>query len=203
MQRPTGFSGTQLSSVCDYLVWHAKSLSNIKYCSLFDIKEQGSMGASKYRSISSIKALATTCFNPTYLATSDQLTSQGTSINSEQRFQFKGAEWTPPAGLHWKTTVSGLGRLSKADRMILEGKSVRYVRFLDDFSVLHGQMFGLTWEESKVEQTKGVCSANCYRSCQALHPHDHRSRRPCAGSHLRLRYHGLCCRAMGSPLDHH
>ena len=133
--KTTGFSGTHLSSVCDYLVWYAKSLSNVKYRSLFDIKEKGSVGASKYRSVSSIKALASACFDPTRLATSDQMTSQGASDNSEQRFQFRGSEWTPPAGLHWKTTVSGLGRLSKADRVILEGKSVRYVRFLDDFSV--------------------------------------------------------------------
>ena len=134
--KTTGFSGTYLSSVCDYLVWYAKSLPTVKYRSLFDIKEQGSVGASKYRSISSIKALASACFNPARLATSDQLTSQGApGINSEQRFQFRDTEWTPPAGLHWKTTVLGLGRLSKAERVILEGKSIRYVRFLDDFSV--------------------------------------------------------------------
>ena len=41
----------------------------------------------------------------------------------------------PPTGLHWKTTVSGMNRLSKAERVIHEGKSVRYVRFLDDFAV--------------------------------------------------------------------
>ena len=100
--KTTGFSGTHLSSVCDYLIWYAKELSNVKYRSLFDIKEQGGVGA---------------------------------SINSEQRFQFRGAEWIPPTGLHWKTTVSGLDRLSKANRVIPEGKSVRYVRFLDDFLV--------------------------------------------------------------------
>ena len=133
--KTTGFSGTHLSSVCDYLIWYAKSLSSIKYRSLFDIKEQGGVGASKYRPISSIKALATACFNPARLATSDQLTSQGAPANSEYQFQFKGANRTPALGLHWKTTVSGLGRLSKANRVITEGKSVRYVRFLDDFSV--------------------------------------------------------------------
>ena len=133
--KTTGFSGTHLSSVCDYLVWYAKAISNVKYRSLFDIKEQGSVGASKYRPVSSIRALASSGFEPTRLATSDQMTSQGASVNSEQRFHFRGAEWTPPAGLHWKTTVSGLVRLSKAGRAIQEGKSVRYVRFMDDFSV--------------------------------------------------------------------
>ena len=134
--KTTGFSGTYLSSVCDYLIWYAKSLPDVKYRSLFNIKEQGGVGASKYRSVSSIKALASTCFNPARLATSADLTSQGApGINSEQRLQFRDTEWTPPTGLHWKTTVLGLGRLSKAERVILEGKSIRYVRFLDDFSV--------------------------------------------------------------------
>ena len=133
--KTTGFSGTHLSSVCDYLIWYSKALSNVKYRSLFDIKEPGGVGASKYRPASSIKALARSCVDLTRLATSDQLTSQGASVNSEQLFQFRGAKWTPPAGLHWKTTVSGLDRLSKAERVIQEGKSIRYVRFLDDFSV--------------------------------------------------------------------
>ena len=133
--KTTGFSGAYLSSVCDYLVWYAKASSNVKCRSLFDIKEEGGMGASKYRIASSIKALTNSCIERMRLATSDQLTSQGASVNSEQQFQFRGIIKTPPAGLHWKTTVLGLDRLSKAERVILEGKSVRYIRFLDDFSV--------------------------------------------------------------------
>ena len=133
--KTTGFSGTHLSQVCDYLIWHSKALSNLKYRSLFNIKEQGAVGASKYRVASSIRALENSCVDLTRLATSDQLTSQGASENSEQLFHFKGATWIPPTGLHWKTTVSGLARLVKAQRVISEGKSIRYVRFLDDFSV--------------------------------------------------------------------
>jgi len=130
----TGFSSTHLSQVCDYLIWYSKILPSLKYRSLFDIKKQGSVGASKYRVASSIRALASSCVDPTRLATSADLTSQGAS-DSEQLFHFRGAKWTPPAGLHWKTTVSGLDRLAKAQRIIQEGRSIRYVRFLDDFSV--------------------------------------------------------------------
>ena len=79
--------------------------------------------------------METSCIDPTRLATSDQLTSQGASVNSEQVFQFRGVDWTPTAGLHWKTTVAGLARLSKTGRVIAEGKSIRYIRFLDDFAV--------------------------------------------------------------------
>ena len=133
--KTTGFSGVHLSSVSDYLVWYAKALPSLKYRPLFDTKTAGTEGASKYKPSSSIKALAFSTVEPTRLATSDQLTSQGASENSEQLFRFRDAEWIPPIGLHWKTTVSGMNRLSKAERVIHEGKSVRYVRFLDDFAV--------------------------------------------------------------------
>ncbi len=133
--KTTGFSGSHLSSVCDHLIWYAKSISNLKYRALFDIKAQGDVGASKYRPAATIKALEGSCVEPTRLATSDQLTSQGASVNSDQSFHFGGREWTPPAGLHWKTTVPGLNRLSKAGRVVIEGRSLRYIRFLDDFSV--------------------------------------------------------------------
>ncbi|MDE0633183.1 MAG: site-specific DNA-methyltransferase [Caldilineaceae bacterium] len=133
--KTTGFSGLHLSSVSDYLVWYAKALPSLKYRPLFDLKTAGAKGASKYKPASSIKALAFSSVDPTRLATSDQLTSQGASVNSEQLFRYRGDEWLPPSGLHWKTTIAGMNRLSMAERVMQEGKSVRYVRFLDDFAV--------------------------------------------------------------------
>ena len=42
----------------------------------------------------------------------------------------------PPAGLHWKSTVDGLYRLDKSGRVFKVGRTLRYLRFLDDFSVV-------------------------------------------------------------------
>jgi adenine-specific DNA-methyltransferase len=133
--KTTGFSGNFLSSVCDYLVWYSKSLPALKYRPLFQTKEAGEEGASKYKPASSIRALKNYAVEPMRLATSDQLTSQGASPNSDQIFRFRSNEWTPSNGLHWKTTVVGLSRVVKAERIIHEGKSIRYVRFLDDFAI--------------------------------------------------------------------
>ena len=36
--------------------------------------------------------------------------------------------------MHWKTTVDGLERLSYARRVFIEGNSIRYLRFMDDFA---------------------------------------------------------------------
>ncbi|MBA3944783.1 MAG: site-specific DNA-methyltransferase [Herpetosiphonaceae bacterium] len=132
--KTTGFSGSYLSSVSDYIIWYSKHVDSLKYRSIQVSKQAGEEGASKYRPASTIKALGNAPVNLSRLATSDQLTSQGDSTNSDQTFSFRNELWQPPSGLHWKTTVTGLGRLAKSERVIKEGKSIRYVRYLDDYA---------------------------------------------------------------------
>jgi adenine-specific DNA-methyltransferase len=134
--KTTGFSGSHLSSVTDHIVWYARNAEQLKFRAFYSLKQAGDEGASKYRVASTISALRNSAFNMARLATSSDLTSQGASVNSEQGFSFMGKGWTPPAGLHWKTTVRGLERLAKASRVIEEGNSIRYVRCLDDFPIV-------------------------------------------------------------------
>jgi adenine-specific DNA-methyltransferase len=149
--KTTGFSGNYLSSICDYLAWYAKSLSSLKYRSLFETKEAGEEGASKYKPASTIGALRNSSVEPTRLAVSDQLTSQGESANSEQTFTFRASDWTPPAGLHWKTTVAGLARVARAER-IIPGAN-QFVMFASWTTSQYNRerTSGWTWEGFKVE----------------------------------------------------
>ena len=39
-------------------------------------------------------------------------------------------------GLHWKTTTSGIERLKKAGRVLQEGRTPRFLRFLDDLALV-------------------------------------------------------------------
>jgi adenine-specific DNA-methyltransferase len=133
--KTTGFSGKRLSSVADYILWYARDIERMKYCQLYRQKEAGDEGATKYRPVDTIEAIPKGRFVPVRLATSDQLTSQGASEQSDQRFHFAGRTWIPPTGLHWKTTVDGLKRLGELGRIVIEGNSLRFVRFLDDFPV--------------------------------------------------------------------
>ena len=133
--KTTGFSGRYLSSVTDYLVWYAKDHSQMKYRQLSSEKRGGEEGATKYRPVQDIVALKGSKFEGTRLATSADLTSQGVSPHSEQAFHHNEKEWLPPPGLHWKTTVEGMRRLRLAGRIMVEGNSLRYVRFLDDYPV--------------------------------------------------------------------
>jgi len=133
--KTTGFSGNVLSSVTDYILWYGKSFDNVKFRTLFKEKQAGDTGAAKYREVRTLRAIPEGLFDPEKLVVSDQLTSQGASENSVQEFNFQDKIWIPKPGLHWKTTVEGLERLAKKNRIIVEGNSIRYLRFLDDFPV--------------------------------------------------------------------
>jgi adenine-specific DNA-methyltransferase len=133
--KTTGFSGRVLSSIADYMLWYARDVERVKYRQLFHGKEAGDEGATKYRPVRSFQAMGDGYYDAERLATSDQLTSQGASMTAEQDFTFQGQRWRPPAGLHWKTTVGGLRKLGESGRIMVEGKSLRYLRFLDDFPV--------------------------------------------------------------------
>jgi adenine-specific DNA-methyltransferase len=133
--KTTGFSGVTLSSIADYILWYAKDLSRLKYRQIFLRKEAGTEGATKYRPVASYGSIPKGRFNPSELATVDQLTSQGASGESDEVFEVEGKCWHPPAGMHWKTTVNGLHKLKVADRVVVEGSSIRYVRFFEDFPV--------------------------------------------------------------------
>ncbi len=132
--KTTGFSSKNISSIADYLIWYSKSMDNIKYRQLYREKSAGDEGATKYKPIKTITAIPEGRFDPESLAVSDQLTSQGES-STDQSFECFGRNWTPPKGLHWKTTVAGLKKLNALNRIIIEGNSLRYIRFLNDFPI--------------------------------------------------------------------
>jgi len=138
-QKTTGFSGRYLSSVTDYILWYARDVKQTKYHPLYREKVPGDEGATKYRPVCSFQAIPEGLFDSTRLATLADLTSQGEVRGSPQEFEFQGHRWTPRRGLHWKTTTQGLRRLAEAERIVVEGDSLRYVRFLDDYPV-----FGLS-----------------------------------------------------------
>jgi len=131
----TGFHGTTLSRAGDYVVWYGRKKESLKYRQLYQMKQVGDAGATKYRAIETIKSATSLGHPPEKLAVSDQLTSQGASNAIDQTFKFEGRRFDPPTGLHWKTTVDGLLRLASAKRVVIEGTRPRYIRFFDDFPV--------------------------------------------------------------------
>ena len=133
--KTTGFSSRNLSNVSDHILWYARDIDHVKYRQMSRRKQPGEPGATAYRCLEDLIG-SIGGFGRTRLATSDQLTSQGASAQSLQRFVYRNRDFIPPSGLHWKATVLGMERLDKSSRVFLVGNTLRYLRFLDDFPVV-------------------------------------------------------------------
>lgn len=139
-----GQSSKLLPSVCDYLVWFARNAENVQYQHLYVEKEIGEAGASKYElvllpdgtsrrisedELSGMKPLP----KGARLYCLDTIKSQGFRTGTTVSYVFKGQEFHPGQESHWKCTTEGLDRLANLGRLAIEGQSLRYVRFFDDF----------------------------------------------------------------------
>jgi adenine-specific DNA-methyltransferase len=130
----SGFAAKTLSRAGDYIIWYCKDYSKIKYRQLFKEKIVGEEGATKYKPVSSSKSIPKGWWPDNKLVSIDSLTSQGPT-ESDSKFIYNDKEYFPPKGMHWKTTVNGLNALVKAKRIVIEGNSPRFLRFIDDFPV--------------------------------------------------------------------
>ncbi len=109
----------QIANVTDHLLWYAKSKESVKFNRLFQGKNLGIYNREDE--------------NGDAFSFGD-LQSAG-EIQTDQRFWFQGKEWVPRRGYHWSTNVRGLHNLSKAGRVELVGKNLRYKRYAKDFPV--------------------------------------------------------------------
>jgi adenine-specific DNA-methyltransferase len=133
--------------VCDYLVWFAKEIESVRYKALYLEKEFGQAGATKYQSVrladGTVRPLTTgerdgqeSLPSGARLLTLDNLKSQGFRTGTTVNFEYQGRTFHPGAESHWKCTPEGLRRLAQIGRLAIEGKNLRYVRYLDDFAAV-------------------------------------------------------------------
>ncbi len=131
-----------VASTCDYLVWYARELDLIKYRQLYRDKEIGGAGAGAYGWVQEpdgTRRAATAAEKDTGEANGrffrpSPLTSE--TVREAQTTVFdvsvNGRTYRPGKG-GWKTNVRGMEQLKLAGRLIPTGRSLNYVRFLDDF----------------------------------------------------------------------
>ena len=146
--KTTGFSGSYLSNVSDYILWYSKSVDSLKFRGLYRPKQAGEDGATAYQPISRLPVDREFWKDTpdSLLGTSADLTSQGASPG-DQSIDIQSQQFVPPAGLHWKTTPEGVRRLIHAGRVFVVGKTPRYLRLLDDFPVFP---INSTWSDTGV-----------------------------------------------------
>jgi adenine-specific DNA-methyltransferase len=152
-KKTAGASGELLSSVFDYIVWFSKSKSALKYRPLYKKKSPGEKGAEQYDWIQmpdgEIRQLRNEEEIPkgarlfAHNHVTSQRPAQGTDLRS---FEVGGVKYTPGTGT-FKSDLNGLVRLRTANRLFGIGKSLRYIRFLDDFPVFPMNNF---WDDTGI-----------------------------------------------------
>jgi adenine-specific DNA-methyltransferase len=136
---PSGGTDT-LASIVDYVLWYAKSRSEIKYHQLYRGKEVGGEGSAQYTYFEAPSGQRQRGTKEELQALpagfrvfrADQLTSQSSGGPQFFAFTLDGREFSARRS-GWKTTQQGMARLVSSHRIIAVGNTPSYVRFIDDF----------------------------------------------------------------------
>ena len=145
--KKTGGLGTQeLKRVSDYIIWYYKDKSLRKFRNIYRIKRAGEgqgtgerydqlqlenqvrrpMSRDERNTSKSIPGSARPFKH-------DNLKSGAFRENTTVPYTMRGVTYHPGKTSCWKSTVDGLRRLEKSNRIAVTGRSLSYVRFLDDF----------------------------------------------------------------------
>ena len=147
VQKTGGLGTTGLKSVADYLIWYAKDKSVLKYHQLYHQKQAGIGEGSggRYDQLASPAGDVRRSLTPQErrdpsLIPSEWRPFQLTALisaafreNTTVDYAFRGEVFHPGENSCWKTTTGGLDKLALARRVEKAGRTIRYVRFLDDF----------------------------------------------------------------------
>jgi adenine-specific DNA-methyltransferase len=145
--KTTGATVVLLPGTADYILWYAKKIESVRYRQVFLDKVLGEEGATKYDQVEAAdgtrRALTKEERETGHLGgrafTLGGMTSQ--SVGREKgegaacwfKVEFEGKHFTPDLQSRWKTNEIGMRRLIAARRLQVMGRSLRYVRFIDDF----------------------------------------------------------------------
>lgn len=132
-----------LAGTNDYILWYAKSASVVKYRQLFQEKQPGGEGASKYTLVQFLdghlrpmtpeeKGNEALIPEGGFICTSGGLSSQRPP--GDFPVLFEGKNYGPGTG-YWKTGEIGMKRVVWSGRVHLGGNRLRYVRHFNDFTV--------------------------------------------------------------------
>lgn len=139
-----GFASDTLALIGDLILWYSKNKSAVKYRQLFLPKEMGEGSGERYTTIELEDGTSRPVKDDEVdgqvafpmgarLLLGAPLTSDGPS-SSPQNFVFNNKPYFPKGNQHWKTSVDGLVRLSKAGRIFETKSFLNYKLYIDDFA---------------------------------------------------------------------
>ena len=141
-----GQSASIVASVFDVILWYAKDKSQVKYRPLYFPKNPGEEGATNFDWVEEegfvrrklgkkefrdlrIKGVGDGVVLQAYPMFSDE------PSDTDRPYNWRRVTYKPSASSHWKTTSDGVRRLDKADRLLAQGKTLRFVNYLTDYPV--------------------------------------------------------------------
>jgi len=143
-----GRAGSFISAATNYLLWYSKDRTKAKFRPAYQDKSLGTSTDQVY-SILRMSDGSSARLSPAQrnnadlipkdarLFMSDNLTSQSGGDTTQYAFKHRGVSIPALKKGGWKTSFQGMVRLQKADRIWSTANgTIRYVRYLDDFSVM-------------------------------------------------------------------
>lgn len=137
-----GFTSEAVPRNFDYIHWYARSRERFKFRRLYqpvtpqpsdtifyDYVEDSS---GVRRPLNESERLSPGKLHSQLIAR-NPLISDGETSDGSFRITFEGSEFTPARGTHWKTNRRGMAKLQAASRLIVKGRTLRFVRYWTDF----------------------------------------------------------------------
>ena len=176
VQKTSGQASKILASTIDFVLWYAKDIDLVssKYHQLYEDRRIGDTSLDRYdmlllldgttrrMTIEEIRTGKIPAGSKRYQLAA--LYSDGETTSASD-FIFDSQNYRPRPGTHWKTTVDGLKRLAKLNRIEKMGNVIRYRRFSEDFPVIpltdRWESVMLGTEKQFVVQTAPVVIERC------------------------------------------
>ncbi len=144
--KTTGKGSKFVDSSGDYILWYAKDAQQAKIRPIFTIRAQSTvdeqynmaaMDRCGFRRLSKSEIA-----NPTLIPDAcfrfmpSSIYSDSGGRTTDYTYAYRGNTFSALPGYFWRTTVDGLDRLDKADRLCTVGKYVRYKMYADDYPIV-------------------------------------------------------------------
>jgi adenine-specific DNA-methyltransferase len=141
-----GQSASVVASVFDVILWYAKNKPQVKYRPLYFPKRPGEEGATNYDWVEEdgftrhklnekeLEEIRIRGAGDRIVLQPYPMFSDGKS-QGDRPYEWRGGTYEPSSSSHWKTTDQGIKRLDRADRLLAQGRTLRFVNYLTDYPV--------------------------------------------------------------------
>jgi adenine-specific DNA-methyltransferase len=144
LKKTAGQDERLLNNVSDFILWFAKSKSDLKYRDLFSVRQLTFQDLGQYGRIQFANGVRRSISPDDFDARGSLIaqgkpfqqivaTSSGHGGNTAFPVSFQGRGYLPTANRHWSTHAKGFDRLVASDRIAATKTGLRYIRYFEDF----------------------------------------------------------------------